>query len=116
MIFVLLLVACLLTCLGQIAQKHAVESWRGAHAKPGLLGKLSSGWLWLALASLGFGLLLWLLVLQHLEVSIAYPMLSLNFVLITLAARFLFKENIDRRHWLGVGLIMLGVLCLGWQV
>jgi undecaprenyl phosphate-alpha-L-ara4N flippase subunit ArnE len=77
---------------------------------------LSSGWLWLALASLGFGLLLWLLVLQHLEVSIAYPMLSLNFVLITLAARFLFKEHIDRRHWLGVGLIMLGVLCLGWQV
>jgi len=116
MIFILLLVACLLTCLGQIAQKHAVESWRGEHAKPGLLGKLSSGWLWLALVCLGTGLLLWLLVLQHLEVSTAYPMLSLNFVLITLAARFLFGEHIDRRHWLGVGLIMLGVLCLGWQV
>lgn len=115
MIFVLLLVACLLTCLGQIAQKHAVESWRGEQARPGLLGKLSTGWLWLALASLGLGLLLWLLVLQHLQVSIAYPMLSLNFVLITLAARFVFGEPIDRRHWLGVGIIMLGVFCLGWQ-
>ena len=60
-------------------------------------------------------MLLWLIVLQHLEVSVAYPMLSLNFVLITLAARFIFRENIDRRHWAGVSLIMLGVLCLGWQ-
>lgn len=116
MILLLLLVACALTCLGQIAQKYAVEHWRSPHAAPGLLGKLGVPWLWLALACLGLGLLLWLLVLQHLEVGAAYPMLSLNFVLITLVARWVFKEHIDRRHWLGVGLIMAGVLCLGWQV
>lgn len=115
MIVALLLLACLLTCLGQIAQKFAVESWRGPHARSGVLAKLTTAWLWVALACLGSGLLLWLLVLQHIEVSVAYPMLSLNFVLITLAARFAFHEHIDRRHWAGVGLIMLGVLCLGWQ-
>lgn len=115
MIFLVLLAACLLTCLGQIAQKYAVETWRSGSADSGLLAKLSTGWLWLALISLGLGLLLWLLVLQHLEVSIAYPMLSLNFVLITLVARFVFQERIDRRHWFGLGLIMLGVLCLGGQ-
>lgn len=107
----LLLVACLLTCLGQVAQKYAVESWRD---KPtGWADKLRSPWLWLALASLGFGLLVWLLVLQRLEVGIAYPMLSLNFVLITLVARFVFHETIDRRHWLGVGLVIGGVVLLG---
>ncbi|QZP31369.1 4-amino-4-deoxy-L-arabinose-phosphoundecaprenol flippase subunit ArnE [Pseudomonas sp. DR48] len=111
MSLLLLLVACLLTCLGQIAQKYAVESWRD---KPSSWGeKLCSPWLWLALASLGSGLLVWLLVLQHLEVGIAYPMLSINFVLITLVARFFFHETIDRRHWLGVALVIGGVVLLG---
>ncbi|AMS17940.1 4-amino-4-deoxy-L-arabinose-phospho-UDP flippase [Pseudomonas chlororaphis] len=110
MSLLLLLAACLLTCLGQIAQKFAVESWRGPPS--GALDKLRSPWLWLALASLGLGLLVWLLVLQRVEVGIAYPMLSLNFVLITLIARFVFHEAIDRRHWLGMALVLAGVLLL----
>ncbi|WPO48751.1 4-amino-4-deoxy-L-arabinose-phosphoundecaprenol flippase subunit ArnE [Pseudomonas sp. S1Bt23] len=110
MSLLLLLAACLLTCLGQIAQKFAVESWRGQPS--GALDKLRSPWLWLALASLGLGLLVWLLVLQRVKVGIAYPMLSLNFVLITLIARFVFHETIDRRHWLGVALVLAGVLLL----
>ncbi|MFC3942830.1 4-amino-4-deoxy-L-arabinose-phospho-UDP flippase [Pseudomonas gingeri NCPPB 3146 = LMG 5327] len=111
MTLILLLGACLLTCLGQVAQKFAVEGWR--ETSMGMLEKLRSPWLWLALASLGLGLLVWLLVLQRLEVGIAYPMLSLNFVLITLVAHYLFKESIDRRHWLGVVLIIAGVVLLG---
>ncbi|MBK3438301.1 4-amino-4-deoxy-L-arabinose-phosphoundecaprenol flippase subunit ArnE [Pseudomonas sp. MF7448] len=110
----LLLAACLLTCMGQIAQKYAVEGWRGQPA--GWALKLCSPWLWSALLCLGLGLLVWLLVLQRLEVGIAYPMLSLNFVLITLVARFVFHEPVDRRHWLGVALVMAGVLLLGGQV
>ncbi|OLF54251.1 4-amino-4-deoxy-L-arabinose-phosphoundecaprenol flippase subunit ArnE [Pseudomonas chlororaphis] len=110
MSLLLLLVACGLTCLGQIAQKFAVESWRGQPS--GALDKLRSPWLWLALASLGGGLLVWLLVLQRMEVGIAYPMLSLNFVFITLIARFVFHETIDRRHWLGVALVLAGVVLL----
>ncbi|MBW3505502.1 4-amino-4-deoxy-L-arabinose-phosphoundecaprenol flippase subunit ArnE [Pseudomonas sp. NKUCC02_KPG] len=113
MTLALLLLGCLLTCAGQIAQKYAVEGWRGIES--GVTQKLRSPWLWLALLCLGLGLLVWLLVLQRLEVGIAYPMLSLNFVLITLVARYLFKESIDRRHWLGVGLVIAGVILLGQQ-
>ena len=109
-----ILLACLLTCLGQVAQKYAVESWRDQPSS--LLAKLRSPWLWLALASLGLGLLVWLLVLQRLEVGVAYPMLSLNFVLITLIARFVFNETIDRRHWMGVALVISGVALLGAQL
>ena len=109
----LLLAACLLTCMGQVSQKFAVESWRGV--PDGWAPKLRSPWLWSARVCLGVGLLVWLLVLQRLEVGIAYPMLSLNFVLVTLMARFVFHEPIDARHWLGVGLVIAGVVLLGRQ-
>jgi undecaprenyl phosphate-alpha-L-ara4N flippase subunit ArnE len=46
------------------------------------------------------------------EVGVAYPMLSLNFVFITLIAHFVFREHIDRRHWFGVALVIGGVLLL----
>jgi undecaprenyl phosphate-alpha-L-ara4N flippase subunit ArnE len=113
MTFALLLCACLLTCLGQIAQKFAVEQWQGRF--PGVASMLRTGWLWLAVGCLGAGMLLWLLVLQRLEVGIAYPMLALNFVFITLIGRYLFKESVDLRHWMGVAMILSGVLLLGQQ-
>jgi len=113
MTMLLLMAACSLTCFGQIAQKLAVESWREQTLSAA--AKLATRWLWVALACLGSGLLLWLLVLQKLEVGVAYPMLGINFVLITLVARYGFKEPVDGRHWLGVLLIVCGVMLLGWQ-
>jgi undecaprenyl phosphate-alpha-L-ara4N flippase subunit ArnE len=107
----LLVGVCLLTCMGQLAQKFAVESWRDAPSS--VAAKLFSPWLLLAITCLGFGLLLWLLLLQRLEVGVAYPMLSLNFVLVTLLASRLFGERIDTRHWFGVALIVGGVALLG---
>ncbi|KAF1070617.1 MAG: putative 4-amino-4-deoxy-L-arabinose-phosphoundecaprenol flippase subunit ArnE [Pseudomonas citronellolis] len=107
----MLLCVCLLTCLGQVAQKFAVESWKGRDLTA--LAKLTSPWVLVVLGCLGGGLLLWLLVLQRLPVGMAYPMLSLNFVLVTLIAHRLFGERIDARHWLGVVLIVSGVALLG---
>ena len=62
---------------------------------------------------LGLGMLLWLLVLQQIPVSVAYPMLSLNFVWVTLAARTIWHEPVSRRHWAGVALIIVGIILVG---
>ncbi len=108
MTWLLVALVCVLTSLGQIAQKLAVS---GRSAQPRAL--LRSPWMWAAVLCLGVGLLVWFLVLQRLDVGIAYPMLSLNFVLVTLAARFLLGERADWRHWGGIALIVLGVACIG---
>jgi len=103
-----LLLASLLSCAGQLCQKQAT------YASPsGRRGRHIVLWLGLALLALGSGMALWLVVLQRLPVGIAYPMLSLNFVWVTLAAKFIWHEPVSRRHWLGVGLIILGILVLG---
>ncbi|EKS9203754.1 4-amino-4-deoxy-L-arabinose-phosphoundecaprenol flippase subunit ArnE [Enterobacter cloacae] len=103
-----LVLASLLTCAGQLCQKQATRP-----AKTGRRGAHIVLWLWLALLALGCGMLVWLVVLQRLPVGVAYPMLSLNFVWVTLAAKGLWHEKVARHHWLGVGLIMIGIVLLG---
>ena len=103
-----LLLASLLSCAGQLCQKQATRP-----APAGQRGRHLLTWLGLALAMLGLGMLLWLLVLQQIPVSVAYPMLSLNFVWVTLAARTIWREPVGRRHWAGVGLIIVGIMLLG---
>jgi undecaprenyl phosphate-alpha-L-ara4N flippase subunit ArnE len=111
MTWLLIAVVCLLTSFGQVAQKLAVSGW--SKRPTGLAGKLRSAWLWTALVSMGLALLLWLAVLQRLEVGVAYSMLSLNFVLVTLVAHYGFAEPTDGRHFLGVALIVAGVTVMG---
>lgn len=74
-----------------------------------------------AVAGTGAGLswscmVLWLLVLQNVPVGIAYPMLSLNFVWVTLAAVKLWHEPVSPRHWCGVAFIIGGIVILGSTV
>lgn len=99
----------ILTCAGQLAQKQAAsgEPKRGSQRRHALV------WLGVSLLCLGAAMLLWLAVLQRVPVGIAYPMLSLNFILVTLAARWLWHETITARQWLGIALIVLGVIFVG---
>jgi undecaprenyl phosphate-alpha-L-ara4N flippase subunit ArnE len=102
--YLLIVLASLLSCGGQLCQKQAARGSRARHMLR---------WLVLSVALLGCAMLLWLLVLQRVPVSVAYPMLSLNFIFITLAARFIWHEPVSLRHWLGVGLIIGGIVMMG---
>jgi undecaprenyl phosphate-alpha-L-ara4N flippase subunit ArnE len=66
---------------------------------------------WFALGSLGASMLLWLMVLQHMDISKAFPVVSMSLVLVMLISRFRFGEHIPLRRWLGAAVITLGV-CL----
>lgn len=105
----LLLLVSALTCIGQIAQKQAVVCWQGdKHNKTASAIR----WLVLALFMLGFGMLFWLKLLETMPLSIAYPMLSINFVLVTLIGQFVYHEKTGLNHWLGVAAIMIGIFLM----
>ena len=109
--WICLALASLLSCAGQLCQKQATRP-----SKSRRRGRHILGWLGLALLALGGGMLLWLSVLQSIPVSVAYPMLSLKFVWVTLAAWGIWREPVARRHWVGVGLIVVGIVVLGSSV
>jgi multidrug transporter EmrE-like cation transporter len=51
----------------------------------------------------------WIMGLSRVPVSIAYPMLSVGYVLNALAAWYLFGESITAQKLIGIGFIIVGV-------
>jgi multidrug transporter EmrE-like cation transporter len=54
-------------------------------------------------------LVLWILALSRVEVSVAYPMLSIGYVVNAVAAYYLFGEAVTATRLVGIGVIVLGV-------
>lgn len=51
----------------------------------------------------------WILVLSRVEVSFAYPMLSVGYIVNALAAYYLFQENLSPTRIAGILIIIAGV-------
>ena len=54
-------------------------------------------------------LIVWILGLSRVPVSIAYPMLSLGYIINAVAAHYLLGESVTLARWLGIGFIVVGV-------
>jgi drug/metabolite transporter (DMT)-like permease len=65
-------------------------------------------WLWFGIALFTVEALLYSGALRSLDISTAYPMGALSFVSVMLFSRWLLNETIDRKRWIGLGLIVCG--------
>jgi multidrug transporter EmrE-like cation transporter len=68
--------------------------------------------LWVGLCFYGVSVILWLGALSRVPVSIAYPMLSIGYVVNAVAAMFLFSEALTAGKVAGILLIVAGVIVL----
>ncbi|WP_153100427.1 SMR family transporter [Paraburkholderia hayleyella] len=64
------------------------------------------------LACYVISVVVWILGLSRVDVSIAYPMLSLGYVVNAFAAWYLFGEVLSLQRLIGIGIILLGVVVL----
>lgn len=106
-----------LSAVAQIFLKQGLTNLQNqVQGRTGLLG-LALGvvsqkfiWFWgfCFVAAMG----LWLAALQGLELSYAYPLVSLGYVLVTLLSALIFHERVDRQRWLAVAVISLGVIVI----
>ncbi len=51
----------------------------------------------------------WLLVLSRVEVSYAYPLLSVGYIVTAFAGRYFFNEAMGMTRWTGIAVICVGV-------
>ena len=54
-------------------------------------------------------MLTWMHVLKHYEFSLAYPLLSVSYIIGLVVACFFFHEAVPLTRWIGVVIIMVGV-------
>ena len=52
---------------------------------------------------------LWVVALSKVPVSIAYPMLSIGYIVNAIAAHYLFGETLSTMRMAGIGIIIVGV-------
>ncbi len=92
---------------GQVLFKLAAEESKRAG------DNLLSGWLtWSFLGALviyGVATVLWVWVLRHVPLNIAYPFFALAFIIVPVLAHFFLNEPFSVRHVIGGGLILAGV-------
>lgn len=61
------------------------------------------------MACYAISLVVWIMALSRVEVSVAYPMLSVGYVLNAIAAWYFFGEAVSLTRLIGIGIIIIGV-------
>ncbi|MGN6313959.1 MAG: EamA family transporter [Rhodanobacteraceae bacterium] len=118
----LLLLLGSVTCdvIGQVCFKLGV----GHHDAPqprGITGLLQRviGSRWIAVGVLVYAVefVLWFAALSRAPLSFAFPVAALSYVGVVLASRWILREQVSLRRWLGTAAIVIGVaLVCGQQL
>lgn len=110
----LILVSVFLGSFGQILVKIGAPNlqlnFSGINILYSILHILKNIPVMMGIISYGISFLIWIKVLSKVELSYAYPMVSLGYVLVMIFSYFFFKENITLSRILGTALIILGVI------
>lgn len=115
--FALVLTGVLLNAIAQLALKASVSDTGiislDMHSLLTSAGSLATNlWLWLGLFCYAVSVIVWILALSRVDVSIAYPMLSIGYIVNAVAAWHLFDEPLSLGKVAGIGIIIVGVYVL----
>lgn len=120
----------LLKVISLIVVKDAIESFGDLFFKKGCLetgisnvvlsnfiqfasGIISSPWLWIGIAFYLANFFLWIVLLSRVDLSVAFPMSSLTYIMVPLLAIFFLGENVHPVRWAGIIFIIIGVTLAG---
>ena len=108
----LLLIAILFGAVGQILLKGGMNGRPGFHIR-NLLSLIRDARIVGGFLCYGISTLLYLKSLAALDLSLAYPTVSLGYVIILLLSSKLFKEPVNSTRWIAVFIICLGIVLVG---
>ena len=93
--------------LGAEATASASNAWSWT----GLTG-LRSSWVWWGIVASVISLFNWLATIRKLPLTIAFPVGNIVHILVPLSSWIFLGEAILLRRWIGIGLVLLGLLIL----
>jgi uncharacterized membrane protein len=116
---ILILASVVLTSIGQLFFKKGMMMLDHAHQHASLwklmANSLLNGYVLLGFLSFGAGAMLWLAVLAKEEVSYAYPLSSLGYLIVLAGSFLFFHEHISSARVIGILLLILGVFFIEYS-
>jgi len=115
--FIFILIGVLLNAAAQLALKASVHDMGVIVLNldtllPVALRMARQSWLWVGLCCYGVSVIVWIMALSRVDVTIAYPMLSIGYVVSAIAAWALFGEALNAGRMTGIVIIIIGVYIL----
>jgi drug/metabolite transporter (DMT)-like permease len=111
-----LLVAILLGAVGQIALKSGINTLGHKPAPLVVIRSIFTQWqVTLGFVCYGVSSLLYLVALSRLELSYAYPMVALSYVIVAILSWKLLGEGVPPLRIVGLGAICLGVVIVAFS-
>jgi multidrug transporter EmrE-like cation transporter len=104
--FVSLLIFTSSLAIGQVMFKQVGLAIRA----DGLLSLFCQPALYAALGIYGFSTILWIWILSRISLSQAYPWVAAGMAIVPLSGWYVFGERVDPLFWVGVGLILAGIM------
>ncbi|MFZ1080500.1 MAG: hypothetical protein WAO19_01085 [Candidatus Kryptoniota bacterium] len=112
-VFAILLVSTALGIAGQVCLKYAINNYTidFSNLPKALFALLTNvyvwGWFILAVA----GTYTWMIVLKQMQVNLAFPIAqSLGYILLAIAAFYIFGEKLTATQLAGLGVILVGIV------
>lgn len=108
-VIVLAVVQSALLAVGQVLLKFALQKMHPFGWTKDFWWSLLINWQFACSgAFFGASSVLWMYIIKHYPLSVAYPMISLSYVFGMLAAIAFFHESVSVVKWIGIGFIMIG--------
>ncbi|MBP1464986.1 hypothetical protein EYB53_004610 [Candidatus Chloroploca sp. M-50] len=119
LVFLMLLTASTLTVIGEVLLKlgvNVVSEQVGAFSlAPEVLWATFTDWRVISGFALIFGgAIFWLGVISRVNLSFAYPLLALNYVLVLVPSRLVLNEMITPTKIIGAVIVVIGVIVITW--
>lgn len=114
-VLILILANVFLSVGGQLLLKtgmNKIGSFQSANMTGFFSQTFFSPFVWGGLVMYGLGMVTWLILLSKVDLSFAYPMLSLGYILILFVSFIFLGEQITPLRIFGVVLIVLGVFAV----
>ena len=91
----------------------ALEGWSGAALRAAFVAVFSNPWIWLGIVSMLLFLAALMLVLSWADFSYVLPATAAMYAVVPILGHFFLGEVMTLARWLGVALIVVGVMFVG---
>lgn len=93
----------------QVFLKRGVGHQQISGGAGSYLALLRSGWVWAWGLCFVFATALWMTAISTMQVSYAFPLLSIGYLVVAVLSMVFLKEKIPASRWAAIGVITLGV-------